>query len=101
MDENNNSSNQEDKFQMKPFLWGFLSMLIPYVGAFFGFQLNTGYGIIGAFFLALLFIVIGMVLWVIIRVAFNKRFAALGVLVGSFTPILVMFIFTGGCGIFL
>lgn len=92
---------ENNKFELKPFLLGFFITLIPYVIMFFVFNLYEGYGIIGAFFLALLFMIIGIVLWLIIRFGFKKRFLGLGFLIGGLSPLLVMFIFTGGCGMFI
>ena len=106
---NENNENRKDtvpeehknKFKMKGFILGFLIMLLPYIAMFFYFILYDGINIIGAFFLAILFVLIGIVLWAITLYGFKKRSLAIGFLIGGFATLFLMFIFTGGCGLFL
>lgn len=73
--------------------WVFLITLLTYVTLFFSFEYYDGYeGSIRAFALAILFIIIGIILWAIIRFQFKKQFLALGFLVGGFTTFLAVFI---------
>lgn len=83
------------------FIWGFLVMVIPYIILFIAFKMYQGYGVISSFFLAILFTAIGIVVWAITNYGFKRRKLALGFFIGGLAPFLIMFIFTGGCGIFI
>lgn len=100
---NNNLVPEEHKKRLKRigFLLGFLITLLPYIAMFYYYKLYDNMNMIVAFFLALLFEPIGIVLWAIILFGFKKRPLAFGFLIGGFAPLFYMFIFTGGCGLFL
>jgi hypothetical protein len=83
------------------FIWGFLIMVLPYIVLFTSFKMYHGYGIINSFFLAILFMTIGTIVWAILNFGLKKRSLALGFFIGGLAPFLIMFIFTGGCGIFI
>jgi hypothetical protein len=90
---------QTSKFSIIGFAVSFIIMLIPYAGIFFVYKLDKGMGVIGAFFLAILFSVIGIILWAIFKFAFKKRVWGLGFLMGGLATLLFMFIFSDGCGL--
>jgi hypothetical protein len=92
---------QKGESKWNRFIWGFLIMLLPYVVLFASFKMYHGYGVIGSFFLAILFMCIGFAIWAIANFGLKKRSLALGFLIGGLSPFLIMFIFTGGCGIFI
>jgi hypothetical protein len=99
--EENLPEGQKSKSKTNRFIWGFLIMLLPYVIMFISFKMYHGYGVISSFFLAILFMFIGLAIWAITNFRLKKRSLALGFLIGGFAPFLIMFIFTGGCGIFI
>ena len=97
--EKNLAQEKKNESRMS-FVWGLLIILVPYILLFIAFRLYTGYGILGGFMLAILFSLIGFIIWLILRITYNNRSLALGLLIGGLIPFLGMFIFTGGCGLF-
>ncbi|MGL5439489.1 MAG: hypothetical protein ACRDA4_03775 [Filifactoraceae bacterium] len=51
------------------------------------------------FIICIPYILVGLVIWAILRK--KNRSIALGILFGSITPFIVVFLFTGGCGLFM
>jgi hypothetical protein len=113
--DNNNFINKEDKnnkkdlmseenkkeYKLTDFVSGFLIFQLSYLGIFIYYKLYDGYGMITALLLAILYITIGIIIWAVIRFGIKKRFLAFGFLIGGFSPLLVIFIITGGCGLFI
>jgi len=60
---------------------------------------GDNYWILGVLLLSIPYIIVGLIVWVIVRR--KNRPISLGILFGSMTPFIVMFIVTGGCGLLM
>ena len=105
MDENNNlNETGEQPPKKNPFkCWDFYSayfatiILLAVVSwLLMGGESNNGYWMLGLMLLCIPYIIIGIIAWIIVRI--KSRPIALGILFGSITPFIAIFIGTGGCG---
>lgn len=99
MSEDHNKNEHRSKSDR--FIWGFLIMLLPYLILFFSLKMYSGYGLLNALVMAVLFLLFGTVLWAISKLILKKRMLGLGFLIGGLSSLLVIFVCTGGCGIFV
>lgn len=112
MDDDKNLMNEENE-EMKESLYeqqnkdpkrrgilvGFAIILIPYVVIFFLNDFNIGMGMVAGLFFAVIFTVVGGLLGAITKHVFKKPHLAIGFIIGGLATFLVLFIFSGGCGL--
>ena len=105
MDENNNNDinnkpQKENPFKNKAFYVAYavtIIILILISLIFSGMGSDTSAFLIIIFLLCIPYGIIGLVVWIIVRI--NDKIVALGILLGSITPFVVVFCATGGCGL--
>jgi len=103
MDENNNMNDmnnqppkKENPFKNQRFYMSyFITIGILCV---ISFLLTSGNLLGGVFIFCIPYAIIGLIVWATVRM--NNKPAALGILLGSVTPFIAIFIATGGCGLF-
>ena len=102
----NNSMNEMDQqptvenpFKNRKFYVAYFITLLIFCLVSGVLTRNDSNWMLGVLFLCIPYLIIGLFAWVIVRN--NHRVVALGVLFGSITPFIGVFIGTGGCGLFL
>lgn len=74
-------------------LLGIILNLITYIPLFFLFGFQYGYeGTIQATALAILYALIGLILWAVLRFYFGYRYLSLGFLIGGFTTFAAVYL---------
>lgn len=106
MDENNNNIKEpwEQPIKENPFKnWKFYAayFITIIVLGILSWLLGSGSYIwmIGMLVLCIPYIIVGFIVWAILRS--KSRPIALGILFASFTPFVIVFAITGGCGLFV
>ncbi len=100
-DKNERNENEELESRSNPFLnvelYGayLLTIGILFVITFIFTDFNS-YWILGVLLLSIPYAFIGFCIWSFIKT--KNRPIALGVLLGSLTPFIIIFVITGGCG---
>ncbi|MCL1793866.1 MAG: hypothetical protein FWG34_08350 [Oscillospiraceae bacterium] len=116
MDQNNNPGNMNDKNGQPPKQrkekkenplknWRFYAAyfitaaLLAVFPLFFASGKNSGEWVFIVLLFCIPYCIMGLIAWAIIRII--NRPVALGILFGSMTPFIAVFIGTGGCGFFM